>query len=908
MKFSVIMPLYNMEKYVNQAIDSVIRQSLGIENIQLIIINDGSTDSTEDICYTYINRYPDNITYLKKENGGVSSARNMGLDNVQGDFVCFLDGDDIWESNAFQTAYDFFCQHEEIDMICCRVIKYPVLPNQAHALDFRFDSDKVVDLTEKPFYTQSTIGNSIFRVAVIKNLHFDAKLQVSEDALFNAAVFLKNRKIGILKSAEYYYRKHPTGISLSGRNFESKHWYLGVPKFFSLFLLDRTEKICGNIPQFIQCILLYDLRWRILYRRMDKLLTIQEQQDYTKMLCQILQHIDDEIITKSLGLQRVYKLFLLRMKYNYDILQNTIINKKGMIRYNNVSIFNAKGFGRCNINIIEIKENMLILKGTSDVSTVEGLLQLFAVDNNEKIYPVQLERYRLGDIKAYTGEIMREGQCFTLHVPLRIGLKLRFFTKFRSNEQRYYVNISFGKFARLIAKSNLEYNSTYFYSGKYLLSFSQKNGIRVQKNSVKNRISCEKKYADELLKNGREDLVNLRKDYFKTVNNKSKPVWIISDRIYKAGDNGEALFKYIMSTEVGKTHDVYFVFCSKEKEEYERLQKIGKVINHDSEEYRLLFLQADKIISSHADETVINPFFEDREYLKNLYHFDFIYLQHGILPGDLAKWLNIFNKNIKLMFTSSEREKNSIISGDYGYTNREIKLTGAPRLDEIQDTPKRIIAFLPTWRKNLTGEKTADGRDYIYNPEFVKSDYWKYYNNLINDERILNVMKIHNFSGEFFIHPSLRQQAVDFKGNDIIHVGKTTADYNRLISESNMAITDYSSVIFDFAYLRKTIIYTQFDSKTYWENHTYDKGYFDYEKNGFGAVYYDYESTVCGIVEAIKNDCTNSKKYVERCNAFFDFDDRNNAKRVLNEIVQTEKNCSLFSKLFSLRQKEGNAD
>ena len=120
---SVIMPIYNVEDYLREAVDSVINQTVGFEdNIQLVLINDGSTDSSEEICKEYKEKYPDNITYIYKENGGVSSARNMGFDLVEGKYVTFLDPDDKWEENSFLNAYNFFEKHyDEIDVLAARI-------------------------------------------------------------------------------------------------------------------------------------------------------------------------------------------------------------------------------------------------------------------------------------------------------------------------------------------------------------------------------------------------------------------------------------------------------------------------------------------------------------------------------------------------------------------------------------------------------------------------------------------------------------------------------------------------------------------------------------------------------------------------------------------------------------------
>ncbi|MEC1961056.1 glycosyltransferase family 2 protein, partial [Bacillus subtilis] len=93
--FSVIMPIYNVELYLTEAIESIINQTVGFENIQLILVNDDSPDKSEIICKEYAQKYPNNIVYAKKQNGGVSSARNYGLKYAEGRYIQFLDPDDL---------------------------------------------------------------------------------------------------------------------------------------------------------------------------------------------------------------------------------------------------------------------------------------------------------------------------------------------------------------------------------------------------------------------------------------------------------------------------------------------------------------------------------------------------------------------------------------------------------------------------------------------------------------------------------------------------------------------------------------------------------------------------------------------------------------------------------------------
>ena len=122
MKFSIITAIYNCESYLSQSIESVINQDIGFkDNIQLILVDDGSTDKSKDIALKYKDKFPENIIVLSKQNGGPGSARNMGLDHACGEYVNFLDGDDMLSSDVLSSVYAFFDEND-VDVVSIPLI------------------------------------------------------------------------------------------------------------------------------------------------------------------------------------------------------------------------------------------------------------------------------------------------------------------------------------------------------------------------------------------------------------------------------------------------------------------------------------------------------------------------------------------------------------------------------------------------------------------------------------------------------------------------------------------------------------------------------------------------------------------------------------------------------------------
>lgn len=122
-KVSVIVPVYNVENYIERCLGSLVNQTL--EDIEIIIVNDGSEDSSKEKMERYIKQYSNKIKYLEKKNGGLSDARNYGITYASGEYIAFLDSDDYIELNAYEEMYNL-AKKENADMVECDFIwEYP---------------------------------------------------------------------------------------------------------------------------------------------------------------------------------------------------------------------------------------------------------------------------------------------------------------------------------------------------------------------------------------------------------------------------------------------------------------------------------------------------------------------------------------------------------------------------------------------------------------------------------------------------------------------------------------------------------------------------------------------------------------------------------------------------------------
>ena len=122
-KVSIIVPVYNVEKYLVRCLDSLVNQTL--DDIEIIVVNDGSTDNSGELLKIYEDKYPDKIKVFKKENGGLSDARNYGIPHATGEYIAFLDSDDYVELDTYEKMYKMAVE-ENSDMVECDFIwEYP---------------------------------------------------------------------------------------------------------------------------------------------------------------------------------------------------------------------------------------------------------------------------------------------------------------------------------------------------------------------------------------------------------------------------------------------------------------------------------------------------------------------------------------------------------------------------------------------------------------------------------------------------------------------------------------------------------------------------------------------------------------------------------------------------------------
>lgn len=391
---------------------------------------------------------------------------------------------------------------------------------------------------------------------------------------------------------------------------------------------------------------------------------------------------------------------------------------------------------------------------------------------------------------------------------------------------------------------------------------------------------------DEVIKVRKEALARLA-----WKRNSNTQIWLVSDRYSHADDNGEAMFRFLMEH---KRPDIkVFFVMDRESADYDRIAKIGPVIAQDSHEHLVMYMISDCIISSQADEYIINPFWRHgaiKDVFKDFYcRNKFVFLQHGVIKDDLSGWLNRFNKNIAGFVCAAIPEAESIHECEY-YYDKQVWLTGLPRYDRLYHDEKKNILIMPTWRKWLmknfnAADSDKDATHVIDNIE--QTEFFEFYSGLLNSERLLDACEKYGYKLCYMPHTNFRECMSKFCKDERIQQFDLNMPYRQAFAEANLLVTDYSSTAMDFVYLRKPVIYAQFDKEKFFSGeHTYRKGYFDYEKDGFGEVVYELDELIDLIITYMENECNIDDKYRERVKNFFAYNDKNNCQRVYERITK----------------------
>ncbi|MCM1244874.1 MAG: YfhO family protein [Roseburia sp.] len=616
---------------------------------------------------------------------------------------------------------------------------------------------------------------------------------------------------------------------------------------------------------------------RMLREDLTNILSKAEQEAYENNLKEILSCLDDDLICQPASMHLEHKIYALSLKYGYDI-RTKLKYRKEVFYFNDVRLYSMQAKSLFSLDVLEIKEGMLHLSGRLWCPFAEEL-RIWIEREDGKIFDIVSSPVGFRKAVVMGKEIMRL-RAYEVVLPLEGAGRYTVYGSYQDKPPRK-LYVKFGKFSHLSHKVE----ELYYHDGGYMVGYDgEKKCFIVQKKRFFAHAAKELRLLFRCIRDRKAAIAGYRLLSHMIRPFLKKERWLVMERINVAGDNAEHFYKFLKENEEKDIRSFFVI--SEDCADYERMKQIGTVLPFRKFRHKLNVLLAKNIISSQGEDNIYNPWDNDSSYICDLYKYNYIFLQHGIIKDDLSGWLNKFNKNLQMFVTSAKPEYRSILEGDYFYDESVVKLTGLPRYDNLKQdiTPEKSIVFMPTWRFSLAGRMNNDTGEREYNPQFKQSEFYRFYQSLIHDKRLLKVMKEYGYTGRFFLHPQHKVQTGDFTDNDTIKLVRGDIDYQEEFQKNALLITDFSSVAFDFAYLKKPVIYTHFDRDTFFQGQIYSEGYFEYERDGLGKVCYDYETTLQAIIDAVRGDCQLEPLYNERGDRFYQWFDDQNCRRVYEEI------------------------
>lgn len=355
-------------------------------------------------------------------------------------------------------------------------------------------------------------------------------------------------------------------------------------------------------------------------------------------------------------------------------------------------------------------------------------------------------------------------------------------------------------------------------------------------------------------------------------------VWLVGERGSDARDNGY-WFYHFLRTEHPEVNARYVITA--DSPDADKITALGGAVQKGSFRHYLLYYCADYLVGTHvqpcAPDLIVHYHLASHGIRARGKQ---IFLQHGITKDEM-EWLHGDHLYLDL-FVCGAKPEYEYIRDTYGFALAVPRYLGFARFDNLirarEKGTQKMILVMPTWR----GFYYPDG------DAFQGTQFYQAFQSLLNSPRLHALLEQNDFQLVFYPHIEMQKHLREFHTDCArIHLASNaTHDVQQLLMQCALLITDYSSVFFDVSYLEKPQLYYQFDEEEFRKYH-YQKGYFDYRRDGFGPVCTTEEALLQELERAFQDGSQLSPAYKARVDTFFPLRDAQNCQRIYEAI------CSL---------------
>ena len=364
----------------------------------------------------------------------------------------------------------------------------------------------------------------------------------------------------------------------------------------------------------------------------------------------------------------------------------------------------------------------------------------------------------------------------------------------------------------------------------------------------------------------------------KLLKKKYKNIWLICEDGKCARDNGYVFYSFMR-----KMHPEQPVLYAIDKRapDYKKVEKYGGIVQYGSLRHWICYLIASQNISSQKSgkpNAAVCYLLEISGCLKN----SRVFLQHGITKDD-SKWL-YYPETLFSLFVCAAKPEYEYVRKTFQYPEGCVRYLGFPRFDALHDhhSDKHMILIMPTWRKWLN---SSFRKLYRGNAGFERSEYFKRWNSLLNNRSLAEILEQKKVYAVFCLHRNAEEHIEKFGtiSSRISIVNQDECDIQELLKSASFLITDYSSVFFDFVYMKKPVLFYQFDAETY-RSEQLQKGYFDYDHNPFGEVCKSEEQVVNKLKAEMERGFDLNPCFLEAHREYFPLYDNCNNERIYQAV------------------------
>ena len=359
-------------------------------------------------------------------------------------------------------------------------------------------------------------------------------------------------------------------------------------------------------------------------------------------------------------------------------------------------------------------------------------------------------------------------------------------------------------------------------------------------------------------------------------------LWLICEDRMEARDNGYWLFKYIRENH---PHQEVYYAIDKRSADYLKVAAVGRTVAFGSFKHWIYYLAATRNISSQKGgnpNAAVCYLLEVSGWLKS----NRVFLQHGITKDDMP-WL-YYQATRFSMFICGAKPEYDFVEQKFGYPAGSVQLTGFARFDGLHQniTDPHLILVMPTWR-NWFCLKSNNVSGRLSMPE--GSLYFKTWQEFISSGTLHQILEKYNLKLLFYPHRNMQQFI------NLFHVSSPRVticcqkeyDVQNLLRQAQLLITDYSSVFFDMIYMKKPVLFYQFDEKEF-RSRQYAQGYFDYAQNPFSIRYTQADDVLAGLETYARSGFSVSEEFLLAHKVYFPLYDTDNCKRILSRVYKYE--------------------